>query len=48
MTKMRSKLKRKAGTKKYAKGQAANSNPQITKHRSKARSRFIQNNLTRE
>ena len=45
MTKFRSKLKKKAGAKKVVKGQSSISNPEVTKHRSKAKSRFFQSNL---
>ncbi|CRL05121.1 CLUMA_CG017972, isoform A [Clunio marinus] len=45
MTKFRSKLKKKTGTKKVAKGQSSISNPEVTKYRSKAKSRFFQSNL---
>lgn len=45
MTKFRSKLKKKVGTKQVSKGQSSISNPAVTKHRSKAKSRFFQSNL---
>jgi ribosomal RNA-processing protein 12 len=45
MTKFRSKLKKKVGTKKVAKGQSSISNPEVTKHRAKAKSRFFQSSL---
>lgn len=46
MGKFRSKLKRKTKGKHWAHGQSATSNPQINKHRAKARSRFFQSNLS--
>lgn len=46
MGKFRSKLKRNTKGKKWAHGQSATSNPENTKHRSKARSRFFQPNLS--
>lgn len=45
MTKFRSKMKKKVGTKKVAKGQSSISNPEVTKHRAKAKSRFFQSSL---
>lgn len=45
MTKFRSKLKKKAGTKQVSKGQSSISNPGVTKFRAKAKSRFFQSNL---
>lgn len=45
MTKFRSKLKRNASGKKVAKGQSSLSNPEINKHRLKARGRFFQTNM---
>lgn len=45
MTKFRSKLKKKDGTKKVAKGQSSISNPGVTKYRAKAKSRFFQAGL---
>lgn len=45
MTKFRSKLKKKTGTKNVAKGQSSISNPEVTKYRSKAKSRFFQSSL---
>lgn len=45
MTKFRSKLKRNASGKKVAKGQSSISNPQINKHRMKARGRFLQSSM---
>ncbi|KAG5671610.1 hypothetical protein PVAND_001803 [Polypedilum vanderplanki] len=45
MTKFRSKLKRKNGGKKVQKGQSSLSNPEVNKHRLKARSRFFSTNL---
>uniref|UniRef100_A0A182VYK1 Uncharacterized protein n=1 Tax=Anopheles minimus TaxID=112268 RepID=A0A182VYK1_9DIPT len=46
MTKFRSKLKRKDGSKRWKKGGASSSNPQESKHRTKAKSRFFQTNLS--
>ncbi|XP_058825094.1 RRP12-like protein [Topomyia yanbarensis] len=46
MGKFRSKLKKKVGTKRWARGQASNSNPESNKHRAKAKSRFFQANLS--
>lgn len=46
MSKFRSKLKRKTKGKHWAHGQSATSNPQVNKHRLKARSRFFQPNLS--
>ncbi|XP_058454913.1 RRP12-like protein [Malaya genurostris] len=46
MGKFRSKLKKKVGTKRWARGQASNSNPESNKHRAKARSSFFQSNLS--
>uniref|UniRef100_A0A182P6M9 Uncharacterized protein n=1 Tax=Anopheles epiroticus TaxID=199890 RepID=A0A182P6M9_9DIPT len=46
MSKFRSKLKRKAGSKRWKKGTASSSNPQEDKHRAKAKSRFFQANLS--
>lgn len=45
MTKFRSKYKKKDGAKKLQKGQSSISNPEVTKHRSKAKSRFFQSSL---
>lgn len=45
MTKFRSKLKRNASGKKVAKGQSSVSNPEINKHRLKARGRFLQTSM---
>lgn len=45
MTKFRSKLKRNASGKKVAKGQSSVSNPEVNKHRLKARGRFLQTNM---
>lgn len=46
MGKFRSKLKRHTKGKKWGHGLSATSNPETTKHRSKARSRFFQPNLS--
>ncbi|XP_035894909.1 RRP12-like protein [Anopheles stephensi] len=46
MSKFRSKLKRKDGSKRWKKGSASSSNPQESKHRAKAKSRFFQTNLS--
>uniref|UniRef100_W4VRP4 Uncharacterized protein n=1 Tax=Corethrella appendiculata TaxID=1370023 RepID=W4VRP4_9DIPT len=46
MAKFRSKLKKKQGGKKWIRGQSSTSNPEITKHRAKAKSRFFQTNLS--
>ncbi|XP_055540871.1 RRP12-like protein [Wyeomyia smithii] len=46
MGKFRSKLKKKVGGKRWARGQASNSNPETNKHRAKAKSRFFQANLS--
>ncbi|XP_053692986.1 RRP12-like protein [Sabethes cyaneus] len=46
MGKFRSKLKKKVGGKRWAHGQASNSNPVTNKHRAKAKSRFFQANLS--
>uniref|UniRef100_A0A182RNB5 Uncharacterized protein n=1 Tax=Anopheles funestus TaxID=62324 RepID=A0A182RNB5_ANOFN len=46
MSKFRSKLKRKDGSKRWKKGGASSSNPQESKHRNKAKSRFFQANLS--
>lgn len=45
MTKFRSKYKKKVGTKRVAKGQSSTSNPEVTKHRAKAKSRFFHSSL---
>jgi hypothetical protein len=45
MTKFRSKLKRKSGTKKIVKGQSANTIPTVSKYRSQAKGKFFHNNL---
>uniref|UniRef100_A0A1Q3G0S0 Uncharacterized protein n=1 Tax=Culex tarsalis TaxID=7177 RepID=A0A1Q3G0S0_CULTA len=46
MGKFRSKLKKKAGNKRWARGHASTSNPETNKHRAKARGRFFQANLS--
>nr|AJC98364.1 AGAP002961 [Anopheles coluzzii] len=46
MSKFRSKLKRKTGSKRWQKGGASSSNPQESKHRAKAKGRFFQSNLS--
>ncbi|XP_038118089.1 RRP12-like protein [Culex quinquefasciatus] len=46
MGKFRSKLKKKPGNKRWARGHASTSNPETNKHRAKAKSRFFQANLS--
>lgn len=46
MGKFRSKLKKKVGNKRWARGHASTSNPETNKHRAKAKSRFFQANLS--
>nr|XP_019560986.2 RRP12-like protein [Aedes albopictus] len=46
MSKFRSKLKKKVGGKRWSRGQASTSNPETSKHRAKAKSRFFQANLS--
>lgn len=46
MGKFRSKLKKNASGKKWARGHSSTSNPESNKHRSKAKARFFQTNLS--
>ncbi|XP_055612832.1 RRP12-like protein [Uranotaenia lowii] len=46
MAKFRSKLKKKVGSKRWARGTASSSNPETNKHRAKAKGRFFQSNLS--
>uniref|UniRef100_A0A182ISQ2 Uncharacterized protein n=1 Tax=Anopheles atroparvus TaxID=41427 RepID=A0A182ISQ2_ANOAO len=46
MSKFRSKLKKKVGVKRWKKGGASSSNPETSKHRIKAKSRFFQADLS--
>ncbi|XP_052868998.1 RRP12-like protein [Anopheles cruzii] len=46
MSKFRSKLKKKVGGKRWRRGTASSTNPEINKHRTKAKSRFFQSNLS--
>uniref|UniRef100_A0A2M4A4V3 Uncharacterized protein n=1 Tax=Anopheles triannulatus TaxID=58253 RepID=A0A2M4A4V3_9DIPT len=46
MGKFRSKLKKKVGGKRWKRGNASSSNPEVNKHRIKAKSRFFQSNLS--